>query len=316
MLYRIVLTILLISISAVCSEDEISADSVVYDKGTAWKKYPSPAPVEHFDISGATLWFAAGGQLHSLHTTSAKTRSFDEIQGVSMARINDIVTDGNGTVWVATANGVVSIDNNPTVPPQLKDVEARAIAANQAGSVFVGSASGVHVFRNNTFFATITTEAGLPSDDITALCIGPQEALVVGTRRGIAILFADGVKIYDMKNNSLSWNHTKALCFDAKTQTLWAAVGQSDICSFDGKEWNTYLDRAENIRTLDTDSKSKLWVAADTKVLKFTGSNWLSEPTQTGAPISSASDIKIDRRGNIFFGYLDGIVLLSNPYPF
>jgi ligand-binding sensor domain-containing protein len=129
-------------------------------------------------------------------------------------------------------------------------------------------------------------------------------------------VFKGGLMSSHSMQNGLSWNEVKALGFDARTNTMWAAVGEMDINAFDGGSWKVYMDIREGVRSILCDTQSRVWFGSASGLMKFNGTEWISEVQKLGIPATQVNQIQRDGEGNLWFGTESGVIFLKNPYPF
>jgi ligand-binding sensor domain-containing protein len=184
------------------------------------------------------------------------------------------------------------------------------------GSVWIGTDNGLSVYKSGTW-QTYTTKQGLAGDQVKAMVSDGRGALWVGTAKGISVF--DGAKwtSYTMAmDKCLSWNDTKALAYDPRTKTIWAAVGEKDVNSFNGTSWSVFMEIADGIMSIMTDSQSRVWFGMATGLLKFNGDEWISDQKKLGVPAIMVTQMYRDNGGNLWFASEKGVIFVTNPYPF
>jgi ligand-binding sensor domain-containing protein len=116
--------------------------------------------------------------------------------------------------------------------------------------------------------------------------------------------------------NGMSWNDTKALAYDGRKNMIWAAVGDQDVNTFDGKAWNTYMNIQMGIKSIMVDTQSRVWFGYDQGLIKFNGEEWISDAKKHGIPAVMVTQMHRDGKGNLWFASQNGVVFLTNPYPY
>jgi len=116
--------------------------------------------------------------------------------------------------------------------------------------------------------------------------------------------------------SGMSWNDTRALAFDRRKETVWAAVGDKDVNTFDGQKWNVYMEIQQGITSIMVDSQSRIWFGSPAGIIKFNGDDWVSDPKQLGIPAAPVYQLFCDEKGNMWFAMETGVVFRTNPYPF
>lgn len=307
---------LVVSINA--AERTSIADSIVHEKPTEWKVFASGAPVTAFALQKEYLWYIANDNLVSSSLKKSEVVKYSALGSIPATDLTCIAIDQAGKIWVGGKNGIAvrsgTAFTNYTAESVLPDNSVNAIVVGRDGSVWVGTDNGVGVFQNNTW-KVFKSADGLVSDKATALVVDNNGAIWIGSDKGISVYAGGSFTVYNMKKG-MSWNHVKALAVDPKTNMIWAAVGEKDVNSFDGATWKTYMDVQTELSSVMVDTHSRVWFGSSSGILKFNGEEWISDPKQHGIPANQVNDMFRDAGGNLWFAMENGVVRLSNPYPY
>ena len=130
-----------------------------------------------------------------------------------------------------------------------------------------------------------------------------------------AVLRGSQWKKYN-ESSGLSSNDAKAIAFDDRQGILWAAVGEMDVNSYNGKEWSTYMDIQVGISCIMSDTQSRIWFGSESGALKYNGFEWLTEPAKIGFPAAVVNDMYRDGKGDLYFAIESGVLHMANPYPY
>ena len=158
-------------------------------------------------------------------------------------------------------------------------------------------------------------DKGLCGNKVRAIAVDKDNTVWMGTDKGISALSGNQWTTHNMKNG-LSWNDTKAIGCDPRTNIVWAAVGDKDIDSYNGKEWKVFMEVAEGIRCIMIDTQSRIWINTASGIAKFNGEEWITEQQKIGIPANQVSQMHRDDQGNLWFGMEKGVLRLANPYPY
>lgn len=115
------------------------------------------------------------------------------LDGLAGMRVEDLLQDDEGFIWVATADGGVSrFDgrhfDNLTESDGLPYPTVMAIAQCRPGELVFGTmGAGVAFWRDGTF-RTLGVQEGLPSDDVLGMRTLGEDRLAVATTAGLAII--------------------------------------------------------------------------------------------------------------------------------
>jgi PAS domain S-box-containing protein len=112
---------------------------------------------------------------------------YRETDGLPSNRVQAVVVDDAGVVWVGTNRGLARIDrdNRITRISGLPNEDVNVLAVAAGGGVWVGTPEGL-VLHTPRAQRTFTTADGLPHDDVRALSRSPGGGLWVGTMSGLA----------------------------------------------------------------------------------------------------------------------------------
>jgi ligand-binding sensor domain-containing protein len=97
---------------------------------------------------------------------------------------------------------------------------------------------------------------------------------------------------------------------------VWAAVGEKDVNSYDGKSWNVFMEIQPGITSIMADSHSRIWFGSETGLIKFNDEEWVSDPGKLGVPAAQVYQMYCDEGGNQWFANENGVLRMDNPYPY
>jgi len=163
--------------------------------------------------------------------------------------VRDALTDGKGTLWVATDVGLYQCANGKTElyqsTSELISCYAKALAVSPAGELWVGVLGGVSIRSNGKLTKTLTPKEGMPSSEVHCILPAPDGTMWVGTKVGV-------VRYDSAFNHSLRFSRRWLLgdevadmAFDRKGDA-WIATNHGVSCihrdtmTLAGKEQNFY----------------------------------------------------------------------------
>ncbi|NLW31619.1 MAG: hypothetical protein GXY77_09205 [Fibrobacter sp.] len=299
-------------------EEDVKADSVVYEKPTEWQIFSADAPVTAFTVQGNLLWYATEQSVFSSSLTSKDIRNYSTLGKIPGSNVTSMTTDNKGSVWFGSQNGVAVRTGNSftcyTTENGIPDNSVNALLATTDGKIWIGTNNGAAVFQNGEW-KTYTTKEGLAHNKVNSLLADKDGVIWFGTEKGISVFDGASWKVHDMKSG-LSWNSVKALAKDPRKGTIWAAVGEKDVNCYTNGKWNTYMDIMPDIRDIMVDTQSRIWFGSTTGYIKFNGDEWVSDPKKNGVPAAQVRKMNRDKNGNLWFAIETGVLRLSNPYPF
>jgi len=320
-LFFLILTILNYSFAGT-QKRETKIDSMSYETGAEWRIYSTTAPVKGFVLLSSGIWAITDSSLCYINTAATKKSSeplsYTEFSGIPASDATSIALDKTGNLWIGTKSGVVLKTKDSfkvfTTENGLCNNSVNKIIAVDGGKIYVATEAGVSLYESGKW-TTFNSSNGLAGDNVRDCVIGKNGTIWFATNKGISCF--DGTKwtTHNMKNG-LSWNDAKALGYDKKTETIWAAVGDKDMNSYDGKSWKIYMEVADGISCIMIDTQSRVWIGTSSGIMKFNGEEWISDPNKIGISASTVSQMIKDEKGNLWFGTEKGVIKLDNPYPF
>ncbi len=296
-------------------------DSMSYGDNTiSWRTYETEGPVAAFTISGSTVWYSTGNSVGTYDfrsTKSVKKRQYPKLGDVSSEGIKTIECDNKGGIWFGGPQGAVHYKNDKfisfTKEKGLSDDGVNKILS-ASNAVWVGTDNGLSCYKNGSW-KVYTTKGGLTGNNIRDITVDDKGTVWFATDKGITEFDGTQWKKHTMKNG-LSWNDAKAIAYDERKGELWAAVGEQDVNSYNGKEWNTYMDIQIGIVCIMIDTQSRIWFGSMSGPIKYNGIEWLTEASKVGFPAAQVSDMYRDENGDLFFGIETGVLHMKNPYPY
>jgi ligand-binding sensor domain-containing protein len=318
MLTTLTVVILAVSLWAV-QRGETKVDSVIYDQGMQWKTFSSDKPVKAFAFQKDVLWIATETGLHSMNMAKgSEKKDLAAIGALAVTDVTALAFDAAGVLWVGTPNGCAAKmkdgDKIFTKDNGLPDNSVNAILPVKGGKVWIGTNGGACVFQSGSW-TNYTVDQGLCGNKVRCLAIDKHGVVWLGTEKGISAFDGSGWKKHTM-NDGMSWNDTKVIGCDARTNTVWAAVGEKDMNSYDGKTWKTYMDVTDGIRSIMIDSQSRVWIGTSAGLVKFNTEEWISDQAKIGIPANQVPQMICDEKGNLWFGMEKGVMRVANPYPY
>ena len=124
-----------------------------------------------------------------VHVRSGRVDLFSQADGLSGNYVRDIFEDHEGSIWVATDNGLDRFRNTAvttiSVNQGLSPGTPWSVLAASDGSVWVGTLDGLNRLKDGRI-TIYRTRAGLPDDLIQSLFEDDRRRIWVSTRSGIA----------------------------------------------------------------------------------------------------------------------------------
>lgn len=175
----------------------VAVDNVYQFAGGKFVNYPLHGAPSHLtartilrDRHGG-LWI--GTQAHGIvHSYEDKTFLFTQADGLTSDLVVALFEDREGTIWVATPNGLDQFRESPvgslSVNAGLSSATTTSILATQDGSIWIGTADGLNRWKDGRMRVYRTrSDPGLPDDSIQSLFEDESGRLWVSGFRGLAV---------------------------------------------------------------------------------------------------------------------------------
>jgi len=140
--------------------------------------------------------------------------------------------------------------------------------------------------------------------------------MYIGTNRGLSVYNGTKFENYNHRNtgsNGLDMNNIRVLAKEPNSEKIWMTDGPRNVVSFDGKEWNRFMDIQDGITSIMNDTR-RTWFGSPSGLLRFNGEEWVSSAERHGVPVEQVYAMFRDNLGNLWFGMEKGVLMLNNPY--
>jgi ligand-binding sensor domain-containing protein len=286
-----------------------------------WTAFTQPQEVTDLRPVGDDLWIASlnsgvsrcsatGGQCEP-HSTSNGHLVNDYVQAIA--------TDGKGTLWFGTVDGVTRFDGKTWQDYREKDglpsADVVAIAVDGQGAVWFGGSGGVSRFDGQTW-RTYTSKDGLAGNKVHTIAVDKQGTVWLGTTYG-GVSHFDGQtwRTYTQKDG-LTSNRVQAIVVDGQG-ALWFGT-DGGVSRFDGQTWRTYAHQdglaSDDVRALAVDAQGALWFGTnDAGVSRFDGQTWHTYTPNDGLPSAHVGTMTVGGSGTVWFGGEGGVSRFDQP---
>ncbi|MBN1979906.1 MAG: hypothetical protein JW795_00125 [Chitinivibrionales bacterium] len=299
-------------------QSQVKRDSIDYGDNTMqWRVINTDGAVVAFAKAGNTLWYSTAATVGKVDMKSYVKTVVPKLGDRSSGGVTAIGDDGAGGVWFGSEGGVLYNKSEKytafTKDNGLSDNSIKVICGSN-GIVWIGTGNGVSRYANGTW-TKYTTDNGLSGNTITGMVIDSKDGVWCATNKGISVFSGGQWKKYDSKSG-LSSDDVHAIGYDPRKNEIWAAAGEMDVLSFNGKSWSTYMDIYSGITCIMTDTQSRIWFGSPTGVIKYNGFEWITDQSKIGLPESQIHAMFRDKNGDMFFALDNGLLHMKNPYPF
>jgi ligand-binding sensor domain-containing protein len=242
-------------------------------------------------------------------------------QGLPTNDLRDIAIAADGTIWLATSQGVVAFDgttftvHNTTTHPGLADNDVYAIAATSTGEVWAGTDFGVSVFDGSSY-TTYTSANGLSDDVVRNIKEAPNGDVWIATINGATRFSASSFTAFGSPN--IPFGGTTYIAFAGNGDVLLGG-GLGGMIVYNGSTFSTVTTAggllSNRIRSIALNDAEQRWIATADGISVLDASNthitdhenvFILPPPDELNPIT---DILVDDFGRVWAGvYVDYLV--------
>lgn len=267
-----------------------------------------------------TLLFACSASLLAAQTFTTWTTA----DGLPSDDLRDVAVAADGTVWLATSQGVAAFDgttftvHNTSTHPGLANNDVKAIAVMSDGSVWAGTDFGVSVFDGSDY-TTYTTDDGLSDNDVRNIKQAPNGDVWIATINGATRYSNGGFTAFG--SPEIPFGGTMHVAFADNGDVLFSG-GLSGVIVHDGSSFTTIGTAdgllSNRVRSIAVDEAQNKWVgtADGLSVLNADNVHTLDHPIVFVLPppdeLNPITDVAIDAQGNVWAGvYVDYLVTVG-----
>jgi ligand-binding sensor domain-containing protein len=169
--------------------------------------------------------------------------------------------------------------NYNTANSLLPDNQVHAIAVDDEGNSWIGTANGLARFDGTVWQVFNESNSGLPSNFITTIAIGENQNIWIGTNKGLVRYDGEEWITYEETNR----DYITVLYLDVHSHILWAGT-ERGLLQYSKTLWIRFDDLSSglidvNIHSLTVDTDGLLWVGAF-DYFNFQGRLWTFDGVQ------------------------------------
>ncbi len=245
-----------------------------------------------------------------------------DTSGLPQNFVNALYQTRDGYLWVGTKGGLARFDGvrfeiyDDLHPNELKEAEVWAIAEAPDGSVWIGTYGGGLSHLVNGRFETLTTDDGLPSNQIEHLLQGPDGKLWIATLGGLASRDPDGKITSFGVADGLPGKAIFALHLD-EDGTLWIGT-EGGLASFSEGRFTNHAALhspllGRPVSAIVGSSKEGLWLGLSMGggqafgLCRYRAGQVTHFTTRDGLPSDLVTSLAIDGQGTLWIGTLGGL---------
>jgi PAS domain S-box-containing protein len=244
-------------------------------------------------------------------------RKFTQVDGLPGNRVNKVIQDRKGVLWIATTSGAATYDgrifNRIPESDVLFGSPVKTVFEDSRGDIWFGTVRKGLVRKSGKSFTNYTTADGLLSDNINVLNEDAQGRIWVGTPEGISVLDSKGKSASITTAAGLSGNDIQDILRDKQGRMWVASLGGLDLIVRDKIQAIQCVtaNGARIVYSLTQGFDGRVWAGTYNGVEVFDAASLMGREYYTESALRVHA-VHPDRFGQVWVGtYGSGILILS-----
>lgn len=237
--------------------------------------------------------------------------------GLQSNQINDIIQDRTGRLWIGTMNGAALYDGKsftyPSRESSIANNPVKTIFEDKHGNIWFGTVRKGLVRYGAAMYKTFTSNDGLLSDNVNAICDDKDTNIWIGTSEGLS-RYKNRKFVNYTTSQGLVGNTVFDLLID-KHNNLWVATS-GGLSNFNTRKFTNYTVKegliSNVIFCLEQSRNGKLWMGTYQGVSVLEDGKITNITIDDGLPNVRVEDIIEDASGNMWFATNGGLAKLHN----
>ena len=344
---RIPSILLAVTFLAVCPSfvfaqgEQVNANLQNADEGNESPIQIAQYPGAPFEDRNGNLWFAT--VLEGVFRFDGKEFvNFTKKDGLGSDMIRNIVQDDDGTIWIATTNGLTKYDGASfTMMTKYGGIKSKAgfsehgfhrdlwdILIDKRGELWITTMDGVFQFDGDKFsrfpMPVIATKKKFEFTPKMVYCVYEDKDgdLWFGTD-GAGVVRYNGktTVVYTSEADGLSSDNVCKIYQDSRGD-YWFGTSNGGVSRYDGNTFTTHLRNKEyskhtgwgRFMSIFEDRQRNVWFGASQTgggVYRYDGNSFVYLSEKDGLGTGGVPSIREDRSGNIWFGTTTGVYYLD-----
>jgi diguanylate cyclase (GGDEF)-like protein len=256
-----------------------------------------------------SLWVGTNAGLLRFADTPFIT--LDTHHGLSDDYVRALLQGRDGSIWIGTSRGLDRWHDEVISRTEALSGDAILSLAEDDGGLWIGTYStGLARWQDGAIRERMTSETGLPSNQVRAVVSGTDGTLWVGTSRGLLRRGADGRRSVLREEDGLPRNFILSL-FEASNGDVWVGTTNGAARVRDGvaKPYDfAALEQAQDVFGMHEDADGTLWFATDRGVIRLRDDVPRIIGAAHGLPVDTIFQVVVDTYGNFWLTSNAGVV--------
>jgi ligand-binding sensor domain-containing protein len=301
-------------------------NGVVKLNSLAYNNYPSLFPntssaVQKILKNEKDMWIFTNEGVSIFNLQNKSWRNYPA-KFTAANRVNDAVSINSSQQLLATDDGVKEfqagrISESP-INRWLPSRTIKSLAKDFDGKVYVGTDSGLFVFKDNQIIDRYTIENEMPNNVINKIHVTMKNEILIGTESGFVKLYMDNIQILK-SNNGLIGNFVTSIT-DDNNDRFWIGT-KKGVSSLKNGRFTNYSPEFGSIETeaiedVLLDKNETVWTATLKGLYLILPRNQFDVITSREGLLSDAViDLEYDETNDIIFvGTNAGLTLIEQKY--
>ncbi len=256
-----------------------------------------------------SLWVGTNAGLLRFADTPFIT--LDSHHGLSDDYVRALLQDDDGSIWIGTSRGLDRWKDDAITRTEALSGDAILSLAEDDGGLWVGTYStGLARWQDGAIRERMTSDTGLPSNQVRAVVSARDGTLWVGTSRGLMRRDADGRRSVLREEDGLPRNFILSL-FETASGDLWVGTtnGAALVSGGKAQPWDfTAMEQAQDVFGMHEDADGTIWFATDRGVIRLRDGVPKIVGAVHGLPVDTIFQVVVDSYGNFWLTSNAGVV--------
>jgi signal transduction histidine kinase/ligand-binding sensor domain-containing protein len=287
------------------------------------------------EASDGSIWIGTYGGLSRYK--DGKFTNYTQADGLNSFYIQSLFEDRSGGLWIGGLLGGLTrlengkfYDTGKTQKPNVGNARIYGIYQALDGSFWFATGEGLYKF-DGAETTRITTEDGLPGNDVKVILESRDGTLWVGTYSGLAELKNGKVTSFTEKDG-LAGDHIRSL-YEDENGTLWIGTYETGLSRFAGGKFTNYSTSnglfSNGVFQILPDERGNFWMSSNQGIYRVSREQLDDFAQGRRVAITSTSFGKLDgmlssecngggqpsgiktRDGRLWFPTQDGVAVID-----
>ncbi len=292
----------------------------------AYRNYPSLFPntssaVQKIHKSDKDIWIFSNEGASVFNVLNKSWRNYS-VKFSGSNRVNDVVSISSGQKLLATDDGVKDFQNgrisDASLNRWLPSKIIKSLAKDFEGKIYVGTDSGLYIFKNNQIADRYTIENEMPNNVINKIHVTLKNEILIGTESGFAKLYDNNLNVLKSAQGMIG-NFVTSIVDDGMDK-FWIGT-KKGISSLKNGRFTNYSPRlgaieTESVEDIILDKHGTAWAATLKGLYRILPKNQFDIITSREGLLSDAvNDLEYDDSLDlVFVGTNAGLTIIDQKY--